>query len=123
MQFLRLSTVSVLTLFWLLCAVPAYAQVPVPSPTPVTTMLAWDHDGVNVTGFRLRLDGGVPSDLGAVVRQADGHYEIRFPALTPGLHVVAISAYNIAGESGAATLSVQLVVIPATPSNLRIVVN
>lgn len=97
------------------------AQQPVPAPTPSTTKLAWNHDGVNVDGFRLTIDGGTPTDLGAVTRQADGHYEIAFPALTPGLHTLSLVAYNIAGNSASAVLSVRLVAIPADPTNLRII--
>lgn len=101
-------------------AAPLAAQTPVPSPIPPTTMLAWDHDGVSVDGFALYVDG-VRSDLALPPRQSDGSYRAPFPALTPGTHTIEIAAYNLAGESTRASLSVRVVVIPSAPSNLRIV--
>lgn len=99
----------------------SFAQTPVPSPTPSTYNLQWDHDGVNLDGFKFYIDGTV-SDLGLVIRRPDGTYRIPFPALTPGTHTLEVSAYNIAGESGKAVLSIRVVVIPADPTNLIIVV-
>lgn len=98
----------------------ASAQTPVPSPTPPSTELAFDHDGVNTDGYAIVVDG-VRQNLGRLTPVADGSYRIPFPALTPGDHTLQIVAYNIAGDATSATLSVRLVVIPSAPTNLRIV--
>lgn len=47
---------------------------------------------------------------------------IPFPAYTPGSHTVALTAGNVAGESLPSTpLAFTFVVVPGSPSNLRIV--
>lgn len=111
-----------LILLLALCLLPALAsaQTPVPSPTPATTQLAWNHDGVNLDGFALYVDG-TRSDVGLPTRQPDGSYRIPFPALTPGNHTLEVAAYNLAGESTRITLTVTVVVVPAPPTGLRIV--
>ena len=96
------------------------AQVSVPAPTPSSYRLAWDHTGANVDGFALYIDSA-RQDLGPVIPVV-GVYSIAFPALTPGVHTLEVRAYNLAGESGPATLLVTVVVIPADPGNLRIIV-
>ncbi|MGH9425850.1 MAG: hypothetical protein ACRD2L_06030, partial [Terriglobia bacterium] len=46
---------------------------------------------------------------------------VDIPAYTPGLHTVFITAANAAGESGPSnTLSFNMVVTPATPTNFRL---
>jgi hypothetical protein len=46
---------------------------------------------------------------------------VPFPAFTPGAHTVAVSAANVAGESPrTAPLAFTFLVIPATPTTLRI---
>jgi hypothetical protein len=46
---------------------------------------------------------------------------VPFPAFTPGSHTVAVSAANAAGESPrTAPLAFTFLVIPATPTTLRI---
>ena len=100
----------------------AFAQGPVPSPTPANWFLAWDHNGINVDGFKLFIDGGTGVDLGLPTPQPDGRYQVPFPALTPGTHTLEVAAFNVAGDSGRAVLVIEVVVIPADPTNLGIVV-
>lgn len=107
-------------------AATAGAQTtPVPSPTPPTTKLAFDHDGINVDGYHLYTDAaavGVVIQAVAIATPAP-HFESPFPALTPGVHTLQVKAFNIAGESiGSNILSVRLVVIPNGPTNLRLIV-
>jgi hypothetical protein len=98
------------------------AQTPVPSPTPATTRLAFDHDGVNTDGYRLKVDEAVAVAITptcAVVASVRT-CEIPFPALTPGAHSLVLIAWNIAGEAASAPFAVTVVVIPAVPANIRI---
>ena len=91
-------------LLFLLLALPVSAQTPVPSPTPATTRLAFDHDGVNTDGYRLKIDAEAAVAITptcavvATVRTC----ELPFPALTPGQHVLVLIAWNIAGETAKA---------------------
>ena len=95
----------------------ACAQVPVPSPTPGATRLAWDHDGANTDGYRIYEGTAVLIDnIPATDRQT------AFPALTPGVHALVARAFNVAGESvDSNVLSVRLVVIPTSPGNFRVI--
>lgn len=106
--------------FVLLLASGLSAQTPVPSPTPTTYLACWDHDGINVDGFRMFSDGSQVFS-GSPARRPDGSYCTPFPALTPGDHQLAVEAFNIAGPSkGRAVLNVRLVVIPSDAGNVRI---
>ena len=119
----KLSSIAGLALLGLMLSTLAFAQPStptVPIPVPSSTNLAWNHDGVDVDGFRLYIDDGPSVDLGAVTRRQDGSYAVPFPALTPSLHTLGISAYNGAGESGRATLEVRMRAVPTNPTNLHI---
>ena len=96
------------------------AQVPVPTPPPPSTQLSWDHDGIDVDGFALVVDG-MRQDLGAVARQPDGSYAIPFPTLTRGNHILVVEAYNVAGRAASGEFQVRVVALPAQPRNLRVV--
>lgn len=98
----------------LLFAATGLAQTPVPSPTPATTSVAWDHDGVNVDSFKLLSDGAVVSTMPSTDRKA------AFPALTPGMHTLVVQACNIAGCASSTPLVVRIVVVPSNPTNIRI---
>ena len=107
-----------------LCAVPALAQTPVPSPTPPTTKLAFDHDGLNTDGYRLKVDALAPVAITptcAVVASVRS-CELPFPALTPGAHTLTIIAWNIAGEAVSAPFPVTVIVVPTAPANIRIII-
>jgi len=106
----------------LLLALPVSAQTPVPSPTPPTTRLAFDHDGVNTDGYKLQIDSQAAAVVTATcaVVSAVRTCEIPFPALTPGAHTLVLIAWNIAGEAASAPFAVTVVVIPAVPVNIRI---
>ncbi len=97
----------------------AEAQTQVPSPTPPSTRIYWDHDGVNTDRYLLIVDGGAPTDLGRPTPTGQT-YATPFPALTPGTHTITICAENVAGRACAAPLSVAVVVVPTTPTQVRI---
>ena len=92
----------------------------VPSPTPATVKLAFDHDGANTDNYVLVIDGTAQS-LGKLVPVAGQNYEVPFPALIPGQHTLLLCAENIAGRSCSTPFQVQMVVQPTPPSSLRIV--
>ena len=120
----RILTIGLLVILSsvLLISTQAFAQEPVPSPTPANYFLGWNHNGINVDGFKLFIDGGNVFDLGLPTPEPDGKYLSPFPALTPGPHTLEVLAFNVAGESGKAVLVVNVVVVPADPSNLIIFV-
>jgi hypothetical protein len=109
--------------FLFLLAPVAGAQTPVPSPTPATTKLAFDHDGVNTDGYRLKIDAAAAVAITPTcavvgsVRSCD----IPFPALTPGAHTLIVIAWNIAGEAQSDPFAVNVIVVPAKATNIRIV--
>lgn len=115
------STVLVVGLS-VIAAGAASAQTTVPSPIPSSTRLVWDHDGVNVSSWKLTIDGTdqvvTPSASPADGAQA---WSIPFPALTPGAHTLIVCAVNVAG-SGCSDppFSVKVVVVPSKPTALRI---
>ena len=100
-----------------------WAQTPVPSPTPATTRIAFDHDGVNTDGYRIKID---TAEQVALVAECAGTGEARtctapFPALTPGQHTLYIIAWNVAGEASSDPFMVSVVVVPVKPGNIRII--
>jgi hypothetical protein len=106
----------------LLSPLSAAAQAPpVPVPSPNTAKLAWDHDGVNTDGYALAIDGtrAVVQATCAVVATVRS-CEMPFPALTPGDHVLIVSAFNAAGEAAADPFRVTVFVAPTKPTNTRI---
>lgn len=111
--------VSVALLTATIGAAEVVAQTQVPSPTPATTRVMWDHDGINTDRYLLIVDGGTPTDLGKPTPTGQT-YSTAFPALTPGTHSLVICAENIAGRACAAPLSVAVVVVPTTPTQVRI---
>ncbi len=120
----RVSLAVVLVLVALLTATigaaEVVAQTQVPSPTPASTRIAWDHDGANTDRYLLIVDGGAPTDLGKPTPTGQT-YSTAFPALTPGTHSLVICAENIAGRACAAPLTVAVVVVPTMPAAVRIV--
>ena len=120
----RVSLAVVLVLVALLTATigaaEVVAQTQVPSPTPASTRIAWDHDGANTDRYLLIVDGGVPTDLGKPTPTGQT-YAVPFPALAPGTHAIQICAENVAGRACAAPLSVAVVVVPTLPAAVRIV--
>lgn len=96
--------------------------VPVPSPVPASARLQWDHDGLNTDRYLLIVDGGTPTDLGKPTPTGQT-YAVPFPALAPGLHTLVLCAENIAGRGCTAPLSVSLVVIPAVPTQFKVVIS
>lgn len=78
--------------------------------TATTATLAWDAvDGA--TGYKLYRDG----DLIATI--TDTSYTDAIQPFTP--YAYTLTAYNDSGESDPATISVQIIIPPETPSNFR----
>lgn len=78
----------------------AAAQV----PSPPRSMLIFEHDGRNVTGFVLYatgVEGGVALafDLGPLRPDSSGKITAPVPALPNGVYVLEVAAYNQRGES------------------------
>ena len=92
----------------------------------VTTnvVLGWDHSGENVDGFNIyvRLPSDPPGEpvltVGSSVRTVNG----TDLGLTAGEVLVLISAFNAAGESAVAELSINVVTAPpVAPDNFRVI--
>ena len=105
---------------FLFVAAPAWAQTPVPSPTPAAYSIEWTHDGVNLEGFIVQVDGVRVADL-LPERRPDGTYRVPVPAMTPGAHTITVEAYNVAGRSAPTTLAVTVMSVPSAVTGLRIV--
>ena len=54
-------------------------------------VLAWNHDGVATSGYRLFVDG-VMTDLGRVTPTTSGRYQITYAGFALGDHVVIVAA-------------------------------
>ncbi len=110
----------VLLALWPTLAAAQSSTTIVPSPTPTTTRLMWDHDGLNVESWKLHLDA--TEEPITPTKEAAEAWSIPFPALTPGEHVLKVSACNIGGCGTSDPFAVKVVVIPAKPSALRVAV-
>lgn len=111
----------VLAVLFVLVAGTASAQVP--SPTPPTVKIGFDHDGVNTDGYALIVD----SVRTVTVATCAGTGAARtctmpFPAMTPGTHAVQVEAFNAAGVGISTPLSVVVFVKPGDPLNVRILI-
>lgn len=105
----------------------ADAQSVVPSPVPQDVSLGWNlptEPASTRTGFRV-YDGGV-----LIVDNIDPTaVRIPFPALTPGLHSLTIRSFVLTSVPSTPVvegidsniLGIQLVVVPSSPTNLRII--
>lgn len=104
----------------LLVAGVAQAQTPVPSPT--TQKLAFDHDGLNTDGYRLKIDAATATVITptCAVVSSVRTCELPFPALTPGPHTLVLVAFNAAGEASSDPFAVLVFVAPVKPANVRI---
>ena len=102
------------------------AQVIVPSPTPSTLKLLWDHPGTNVDKFLVCVDALPCTDvpltaaLPAETPQTPGLkvYGVAWPSMTPGTHSLIVKASFLGAEAAATSLPVTLVVVTA-PTGLR----
>jgi hypothetical protein len=114
----------------LLFAAPAAAQTPISG----AERLAWEQDApdqatVDAYGFNAYVDGVLDSTVQVIqcVENALTMYNCEglIPALTPGPHDLYITAFipTVEGDVESLpsnTISVLMVVAPATPRNLRI---
>lgn len=100
-------------------AIPVLCHAQTDVTPSATTRLTWDHDGVNVDRFELKVDGLVTTTI-PFRFELDGSYDTPFPALTPGVHQIIVSACNITGCAESDPFMVRVVVVPAKPSNVRI---
>lgn len=115
-----------LVLALLLIAVPAFAQVVVPSPPPATLKLVWDHPGTNVDKFLLCVDALPCTDvpLTAVlpaetpVTPGQKVYGVPWPSMTPGVHTLTVKTFFLGAEQPSAALAATSVIVTA-PTGLR----
>ena len=121
---MRTLTSTILAFFML--TVSASAQTTVTNPT--ATKLQWTHDGVGLRGepspgFRIYITDQGSVQLGQVdVPFVDTvpNFEAPFPAMTPGLRNLYVTAFNAFTESTPSNIvSVRLVVITA-PTNFKL---
>lgn len=109
------AVLAALAAFALCAPVLAGAQEPV-TPTP-STFVAWDAVPADqgVTHYTLYADD-------AEVAQVT-ETQVAFPALTPGQHVLEVTATNQVAESERSMALVVLVIVtaPDSPGNLRII--
>lgn len=113
-----MASAFVATLLFLF-ATSVYAQTPV-TPTP-TTKVGWDANPAaeGVTAYTLYSDNvAVASQIPVVANPTTP-----FPALTPGAHVLEVTATNGVGASArSAALNVLVIVtVPRAPTGLRII--
>lgn len=115
----------ILATLFLLVALPAMAQ-----QAAATNHLQWSEAGpdlltVQTYGWNLYPDAATTPTAftGVTVSGSASPFGVivAFPTFTPGTHTAAVTATDIAGESGKSnTISFQFVVIPLSPVSLRI---
>jgi hypothetical protein len=73
--------------------------------------LAWEHDGSGLGGFKICVDAasscqdvGIP--VHGVFQPHASTFAVPLPALLPGLHTLAVIAYDPLGALSAPTVSV-----------------
>lgn len=102
----------------------AHAQTTVVMPVPSQTRLAWDHDGLNATAFRVYDSAALLKEVaigGPDLVAITGGFHTSFPALTPGVHDIYIAGVNVDLEGERSdVLRVRMAVVPNKPNNPRI---
>ena len=109
---------AMLCLCLALGALVAAQSVPPPNAAFV---LAFDHNGVDTTGYRLFVDNvKVGADLPVSALQA-GSASFNVPGVGPGPHSIRVTAFGPGGETSSAALTFTVPQLPPTaPTNLRI---
>lgn len=113
----------------LLCATSIAAQGPVGTPT---STFVFDQPAPSLATaqaytYKLYVDGSATGQvLASVTCVAGASATVQtcttpFPAFTPGVHSVTLTATNQAGESARSTaFTFTLVAVPGSPANIRI---
>ena len=70
-------------------------------------------DPGQLTGYRVRLDGGAPVTLPAATTTHT------FSSLAPGPHTVSVLAYNSVGDGDAGSAVAAVIITPTSPTGLR----
>lgn len=85
--------------------------------------VVWEHDGIDVEGFKLYVNKTLKADLGAVARQTNGTYTVPLPTnLARGDNMFEVTAYSINGESVPSNaVSRRVVGTPNRATNLDVV--
>jgi hypothetical protein len=100
-------------------ATPALAQLPIEAGKQFT--LAATHDGVNVDGFRVYVDGAQAApDIPASAVVSGTVTSAPLAGLTPGSHTLQMSAFNAIGEVKSAPLLISAITLPTAPTGLKI---
>jgi hypothetical protein len=87
-----------------LCASPLFAQTPCPSPCTLTVGQTYavtaSHDGLNVTGYRVYLDGAkLGADLPITALQSGTVTVAALTAPARGAHSLQLAAFNEDAET------------------------
>lgn len=86
--------------------------------------VAWDHDGLNTTGYAIIVDG-VRTDLQMtpVCSGTPRTCLVSAPSTinTVGSHTIVVEAYNTNGKTESEPLSITVFVLPSVPSNLKVI--
>jgi hypothetical protein len=76
--------------------------------------LCWEHDGIDVTGFVLLVDGSVRVDLGLPTpANVDGvqTYTVPLPLLAEGAHTLAVIAVSSEGLESEQSVEIAVTVL------------
>lgn len=103
----------------LLVAASAAAQTQLPSPLPSTCKVQWDHSGIDVQRWEVRVDGSVWTSAPAPTQSGTVWTVTPCPTLSVGAHTLVVAACNVSGCNVSSPFSFRLVVVPLAPTNAR----
>lgn len=105
----------------LLCGLPTGAGAQTAVAPNASTVLQWDHNGINVDRWLLTVDAAAPVMVTPTAPATlPVGWSLPFPSLTPGPHTLTVSACNLAGCGVSDPLVVRVIVVPDKPTTLRI---
>ncbi len=116
---------------WLVLACSLFAGVASAQTATPISKFAWSQAGPDLATVQAytvrRFDDGGTTGVTLTTVTCSGtvspfQCEAPIPAYTQGAHTVFITSANVAGpSSGSNTLSFQMVLVPSTPTNFRLV--
>lgn len=101
--------------------VVADAQAPVflPSPLPSTCKVQWDHSGLDVQRWEIKLDGVVILASATPTQSGTTWTVTPCPPMAVGTHSLTVAACNVAGCGTSLPYAFRLVVQPVSPTSVR----
>lgn len=112
-------TRPLLACLFLLVATSAAAQTQLPSPLPSTCKVQWDHSGIDVQRWEIKIDGSLWT-AATTPTQSGGTWTVTpCPTLSVGTHTMTVAACNVAGCATSPAFNFRLVVLPLAPTNAR----